>query len=268
MAAAGEQMVAEGGEDRCKELVDYNRDPNGERLLGAILLMISAWTAGGLMIVMGLTIVVGKIAACLMFGLVPFGGVLVILPSQGRRLAWSLVGAIGKSVVIVVGIGGALSITMLSLTSVAEVAEDVTMIERFALVNLVIMIAFTMRRRVIASGETLASRMKDYMSAPRGSGHDWTNTTAGSGGGGDDGESPLMAADRAVGMVGYGAAAGPAYAAAGGSVMAGRFLIKRMEERRVARRSYKNLQKISLWKRTRNNQARIRRWRAWGQPLP
>jgi hypothetical protein len=234
------EMTAAGPE--CKALVDFNRDPDGNRLLGAVLVMISAWTAGGLMITMGLTIVVGKITALLMFGLVPFVGVLVILPAQGRRIAWSVVLAMGKAVVVVVGIGGALSITMLSLTSVADVTESVSMIERFAMMNLVIAIAFTMRRKVIASGEIFTARMREYMSTARGSGHDWASATQGVGG---DGDTPLMAADRYLGL-------GAGYAVGGSAAMASRFAIKRTTEGRVARRSYKNLQKVAYWKRRKN----------------
>jgi hypothetical protein len=234
------EMTAAG--EACKPLVDFNRNPSGERLLGAILVMISAWTAGGLMITMGLTIVVGKVTALLLFGLVPFVGVLVILPAQGRRMAWAIVLSMGKAVVVVVGIGGALSITMLSLTSVADVTEGVSMIERFMLVNLVIAIAFSMRRRVIASGEIFANKMKEYMSTARGQGHDWTGVTTGLGA---DGDSPLMAADRYLGM-----SAG--YAVGGSAALLGRTYIKRTTAGRLARRSYKNLQRVAYWKRRKN----------------
>jgi hypothetical protein len=237
------EMTAAGGSTHaCDKLVEYNRDPDGNRLLGAVLVMISSWTAGGLMITMGLTVVVGKITALLMFGLVPFVGVLAILPAQGRRLAWGIVLAMGKAVVVVVGIGGALSITMLSLTSVADVTENVSMIERFMIVNLVIAIAFSMRRKVIASGEIFTSRMKEYLSTARGQGHDWASTTQGIGA---DGETALMAADRYLGL-------GAGYAVGGSAVLASRTYIKRSTEARVARRSYKNLQKVAYWKRRKN----------------
>jgi hypothetical protein len=236
-------MRAAGGDRKvCDQFADFNRNPSGERLLGAVLVMISAWLAGGLMITMGLTIVVGKITALLLFGLVPFLGVLIILPAQGRRMAWAIVLAMGKAVVIVVGIGGALSITMLSLTSVADVTEEVSMVERFTIVNLVIAVAFSMRRRVIASGEVFAAKMKEYMSTARGSGHDWTGVTAGVEG---DGGTALANADRFLGL-----AAG--YSVGGSAALAGQTYIKRAAERRNARRSYKNLQRLSYWKRRKN----------------
>jgi hypothetical protein len=99
-----------------------------------------------------------------------------------------------------------------------------------------------MRRRVIASGEVFAAKMKEYMSTARGQGHDWTGVTAGVEG---DGGTALANADRYLGL-----AAG--YSVGGSAALAGQTFIKRTTEGRVARRSYKNLQRVAYWKRRKN----------------
>lgn len=234
-------QMAELGGDKCADLVEFNRNPSGIRFLGALLVLVSGALVAVLLGLVGLTIVVGKFVALLLFAVAPFAALVTILPGGGRRLAWSWMTTLVQVVIAVIGVSFLLSLLLLTLRALIGLTGDIPLIERFLLMNLVVVVVFGARRSLLASGQRFATHLREYLSATRGSGATWAGTAASASGGLD-----LLNADRWAG------------AAAGGPLVAAyqrNLAIRRAKY--TARLGYKNLQAISRWKRTEN--ARNRR---------
>ena len=239
------QQMAAAGTDCPQELVEFNRNPDGTRLLGALLVMLSSLAVAVLLTIVALTVVVAKIVAVMLFALVPFGAIVAILPAYGRRLTWAAVTALIQVVMAVIGMSFLLSLLLLTLTELIGLSGDVALIERFALMDLVVFIVFAARRNLLQGGQTFAGRLSEFLSSTRSSGATWAGaaTAAGAGRSGLD----LLNVDRAA----AGALGGPLRVGVASTLL-------RLHERRSARRSYRNLEQVAIWKRARNTQSR--RW--------
>jgi hypothetical protein len=251
------QMMRRAGHGECAGLAEFNRNPSGTRLMGAILMMISAVLVAILLGLMALTIVIGKFVALLLFAVAPLAAVVTILPGAGRKMAWSWVSALVQVLLAVIGMSFLLSLLLLTLLSVSSLTENVSLIERFLLMNLVVVIVFAARRQMLHAGQRLAGRFAEYMSATRGNGTTWAQAASSAHGTGMN----LLAVDRAVRLT-VGRTVGAPVSAAGSHVA------RRLQERRIARRGYRNLVRVSRFKRAENarNAAWIRRHS--GQPVP
>jgi hypothetical protein len=232
----------------CAPLADFNKDPSGTRLMGAILMMVSTIIIGVLLTLIALTIVVGKFIALLCFAVAPMAAMVCILPGWGRKLAWTWVSTLGQVILAVIGMSFLLSLLLLALMALAQLTAGVTLIERFLLMNLIVLIVWSARRSMLASGQRLAGRMAEFMSAPRGTGMTWNAAAVASHGTGVN----LLNVDRTA-LWAVGAPAATVYNSA----------LLRYREQRMSDRGYRNLQRLAYWKR-RQNYPIVRRQR--GRP--
>jgi hypothetical protein len=262
------QEMRRAGNGQCAELADFNAEPSGTRLLGALLVMASSILVAVLLILLGLTIVVGKLLALLLFAVAPLAALVTILPGAGRRLAWSWLTSLMQAVIAVVAMSFLLSLLMLAVDGLLTRTSEVHMIETFFTLNLLVLIVMSTRRSVLRSAQRFAGRLGEYLSTTRGSGGSWASAAAAAGG---NRGLDLLHVDRAV--WGAGVAAGWAgRAAAGWTARAAirpvtRTIGTRWQERRMAGRSYRNLQRVSEWKRSQNYRNAQRR-PAWNERHP
>lgn len=180
----------------CDEQADFNHDPNGSRLFGAVLTFGASIVMVVLIALIALTIVVAQVVLVILFALLPFAALAGILPGAGRELAWRWVAALLRVALAVVGMSFVLSLLLLTIRSLLEVSTDVGLVERFALVNMVVLAAFIARRRIINSGHGLAASMGQRLAARRSGG---------------DRVAPWLAAPALAGATGFalGASVGP-----------------------------------------------------------
>jgi hypothetical protein len=232
--------MREAGDD-CEQFATFNASSNGTRLLGAVLTMVAGFVLAVLLTLVSLTVVVAKLVAVLVFALAPFAALTAILPGYGRRLAWSWVTALIQVVIAVVGMGFLLSFLLLITGGVLESTADVDLVERFAVLNIMVFVVYFARKRLLANSQSLAGRLGDYWAATRGSGTPWTG--AGPGAGVD-----LLGADRVVTPPAKVAATAAGVAAILPVALTGRTIATRWRERRVIRRQYRNLRRVSNWK--------------------
>jgi TrbL/VirB6 plasmid conjugal transfer protein len=230
-----QQMTEQGGSG-CQALVDYNRNPSGTRFVGAVLVLLSSVLVAVLLGLVGLTIVVAKFVALLLFAMVPFVSPFMILPGGGRRLGWSWVTTLMQVVTAIVAMSFLLSLLLITLKELNEMTGDVPVVERFLLMNLVVMVVFAARRSVLSGGQRFAAHMRAYLSATRGTGATWAGTAPASGNG-----LNLLGVDRGLGM-----------AAGATTVAAWNRHVAMSRARYASRLGYKNLQAIAKWKRRTN----------------
>jgi hypothetical protein len=99
----------------CDQQADFNHDPNGNRLFGAVLTFAAAGIMGVLVTLVAITVVVAQMVAIVLFSLAPFALLAGILPAGGRTLVWAWIGALGRVVLAVVGMSFVLSLLLLTV---------------------------------------------------------------------------------------------------------------------------------------------------------
>jgi TrbL/VirB6 plasmid conjugal transfer protein len=178
-AAARDRILADGphGADDaprqamtaadCREQAEFNHDPNGSRLFGAVLTLVAAVIMVVLIVLVALTVVVAQMVAIVLFSLAPFALLAGILPAGGRTLAWAWLGALGRVLLAVVGMSFVLSLLLLTVQALLAATTDVGLVERFALLNVVIATMFIARKRILAGGHNLASHLAQRLATRR-----------------------------------------------------------------------------------------------------
>jgi hypothetical protein len=178
-AAARDRILAEGphGNDDeprdamnlagCSEAADFNHDPNGTRLFGAVLTMVAALITAVLITLVAVTVVAAQVVAIVLFSVAPFAMLAGVLPAGGRALAWAWLGALGRVVLAVVGMSFLLSLLLLTVNAMLAGTADASILERFALVNLVVVVMFIARKRILAGGHNIASQFAQRMATRR-----------------------------------------------------------------------------------------------------
>ncbi|MGH9213340.1 MAG: type IV secretion system protein [Acidimicrobiales bacterium] len=227
----------------CEEEARYNRDPVGEKMLGAFLTMLAALVVAFFLGLMALTVVISKFLVAVLFAILPFAALGAILPGGARRMAWSWLGTLLQLIVAVVAMSFLLALLMLGVDEVLRSTADLDLVERWFIVLLIVSCVFFARRRMLAGSKSLAENFANTMTrlTPAGA-----SSTTGNWGGVD-----LQGVDRGVSRTARTAAIAGAYgsiaagsAVAGGLAVAGRTVVVRRAEARVARRNLRNLTEI------------------------
>jgi hypothetical protein len=151
----------------CDEQAEFNHDPNGSRLFGAVLTFVAAMVMVVLVVLVAVTVVVAQMVAIVLFSLAPFALLAGILPAGGRTLAWAWLGALGRVLLAVVGMSFVLSLLLLTVQALLAATTDVGLVERFALLNVVIATMFIARKRILTGGHNLASHLAQRLATRR-----------------------------------------------------------------------------------------------------
>ena len=233
----------------CTDEKNYNHKPTNTRLLAAIISAVASVMAAVFLITVGLTVVLAKFVTLMLFTLLPFAVLVVVLPGGGRRLFWMWAASVGQAVGAVVGMGFLLALMLQALKELFAITEDVSMVERFVLMLLLVALLMGARRRLLASGQAVATRWADNLSNVRlgGGGAAWQGATGGQG-------VAYGGVDRLVGTLGRGggrAAAGAArgVARAPGAVVGGgwRIMTANWNRHQNAKLSLGNLRKMKRY---------------------
>ncbi|MFP3899528.1 MAG: hypothetical protein ACLFXM_01655 [Acidimicrobiia bacterium] len=210
----------------CHAEADFNETPGGQRLMGALLSMGASFVVSFVLLAVGLTVIIGKFVALLLFALAPFVGLVAVLPAGGRRLAWLWLTTLVQMIVVVIGMSFLLSLMLMGLTRLFEATADVSLVERFFVVNLAVLVMAMARRRLLSGTRAGAGRITDNLTNVRlgGGGAPWQGPMGSQG-------AHLLNIDRGLR---YGAWGAGLTALAGG-----RILEQRLRERRAWRNTLK-----------------------------
>lgn len=148
----------------CEAQAEFNADPNGSRLFGSVLTMTAALVMVVLVGLVSLTIVVAQIVAVVLFAVAPFAALGAILTGNARKLALGWIAAMIRVILVVVGMSFVLSLLLLTIEALLSAGADATLVERFALVNIVVIAMFAARRRVLHAGADLAANIGGRLS--------------------------------------------------------------------------------------------------------
>lgn len=148
----------------CQEQAEFNHDPSGQRLFGAVLTMTAALVMVVLIGLVSLTIVVAQIVAVVLFAVAPFAALGAILTGGARRLALGWISAVIRVILVVIGMSFVLSMLLLTVEALLSAGAEADLIERFALVNIVVIAMFGARRRVLHAGADMANSIGGKLS--------------------------------------------------------------------------------------------------------
>lgn len=183
-ADARDQILADGphGNDNeprqlmddagCEAQSEFNHEPSGQRLYGAVLTLVAAVIVVVLVVLISVTILVAQVAAVLLFAVAPFAALGAVLPGSGREIAWRWVAGLIRAGLVVVAMSFVLSLTLLSVDAMLASGDGDGdgLIERFTLVNLVVVGMFIARKRIVSTGAHLASQVGSRLSSRRAGG--------------------------------------------------------------------------------------------------
>ena len=211
----------------CKDLADFNHKSREEGMLGAFLTMLVALVVAFFLGLMAITVVISKFLVALLFAILPFAAVGAVLPGAGRRLAWSWFGTLLQLVVAVLLMSFLLSLLLLGVDEVLRTTADVNLVQRWFIVLLTVGAVYFGRKRLLASSKSLGENFADSMTRLSPGGRNWSGASKG---------IDLTGIDRGAKHTLVGAGVG---VAAVGSAVG-----NRLRERRVARRGYRNLERM------------------------
>lgn len=250
------------GGPECEALASFNQEPNGERLMSAVVTAAAALVLSMVLGLMSLTILLAKFVAAVLFALAPLAAVAAILPNAGRKVAWMWGTTLLQAIVVVVAMSGLMAVGMLLIVPTVETALDAggSPVTAYIMVAGPLAIVWIGRRKALSGLKNFSDGFADKMARFNpGSGGGPSFAGAGGGGGGQAGGQSLFGAPRAENFVqGMTAASTGATAAmAGGAMLArgargvvrahnapfragGKLFLKRREEKRRANLAMRN----------------------------
>jgi hypothetical protein len=161
------QMMRAAG---CTEEADFNHDPSGTRMFGATLTCIAAISVVALLALMAMTLAVAQVLAIVLFALAPLALLAGILPGAGRELLWRWGMALLRAVFAVVGMSFVLAMLLMTVSAVLTGTEAIGLVERFALVNTVVIAMFVARKRILTAGHNATAQLGHRLASRRAGG--------------------------------------------------------------------------------------------------
>lgn len=221
-----------GSVPECEKAAEFNADVGTERMLGGLLIMIVALVVAAFLGLAAVTVVISKFLIAVLFAVMPFAILGAILPGTGRRIAWAWLGALVQLLVTAIGMSFLVALMMLAIEEVLGLTADRDLIERWAIVLLVVGTVYFTRKSLLSGGRALGTNLANALTrmSPASAGYQGRGSI-----GFDMNRTDRIAyGSMRGGIIGGGVAA----AAVGGHVMG------RLAERRVARRSYRGANKL------------------------
>jgi hypothetical protein len=181
-AAARDQLLANGphGNDDqprdamrsagCDEEAEFNHDPSGSRMFGAVLTLVAALSVVALLALMAMTLAVAQVLAIVLFSLAPLAFLGGILPGAGREILWRWLTALLRAVLAAVGMSFVLAVLLMAVSAVLSGTEALGLVERFALVNTVVVATFVVRKRILTAGHTATAQLGHRLAGRRAGG--------------------------------------------------------------------------------------------------
>ncbi|HEY3140223.1 MAG TPA: hypothetical protein VGJ86_03795 [Acidimicrobiales bacterium] len=151
----------------CDDQADFNHEPTGTRLNGAILTLLASLLMVALVVLISLTVVIAQIVAVVLFAVAPFAALAAILPGGGRELAWRWLAALVRAGLVVIGMSFVLSLLLLAVQALLVADMNASLSERFVLVNIVVIAMFIARKRIVGAGAQFAAHLGGRLSAYR-----------------------------------------------------------------------------------------------------
>src|SRR5205807_8766255 len=139
----------------CHDLWTFNREPSMDRLGVALLSLISALIVIILLVLVAATIVAAQLVAVALIAVLPFAVLGGALPGAGRAFLWRWVALYARALLAIVMMSLFLAFLLLTTRAVLSAETGTSLLVREASLNLVTILAFVARKRILAAGHRI-----------------------------------------------------------------------------------------------------------------
>lgn len=150
--ADGDQARELMEEANCEREASFNENATAQRFFSAAVTTVSAGAIALLITIIAFTIVVAKIAAIALVIVAPFAALSAILTAGGRRLALLWLSRLLQILLVVMGMSLVLALLLQLMRAVVPFIASAGLIERFAVLNLIVVAMFLIRRSLLSAG--------------------------------------------------------------------------------------------------------------------
>jgi hypothetical protein len=154
----------------CKAEATFNKDPSGDRLWAAVLVLVATIFVMILLVLIAATLIASQIGVVVALALSPFALVAGSLPAGGRQLLWRWLGGVGRALAGVVMTGVFLSLFLVSVGAVLNATSGEFLIVQMGVIDLLVVMALIARKRLLKAGRRGVNRAVQRLEQSRAGG--------------------------------------------------------------------------------------------------
>lgn len=162
------QIVSVMDTPPCTALYTFNRQPSTDRLGVAVLVLAASVT---LMVSLGLiagTVILAQLVAVMLIALMPFAALAAALPGAGRSVLWLWGTAFVRALATIVVMAAFLTFLLLVGDALLASGQGQSLLVQMAVLNLVAVLGFSLRKRLLAAGRSTVDRAGRRLTRPVG----------------------------------------------------------------------------------------------------
>lgn len=165
-----DQVVSAMDTPPCTALYTFNREPSTDRLGVAVLVLAASAI---LMVSLGLvagTVILAQLVAVILVGVMPFAALAAALPGSGRTVMWLWGTALVRALVTIVAMSAFLTFLLVAGDALLASGQGQSLLVQMAVLNLVAVLGFSLRRRLLNAGRSTVDRAARRLTRPAGAG--------------------------------------------------------------------------------------------------
>jgi len=165
---------------KCDALYKFNTQPSMERLGMAALALFAALIVMVLLVMVAGTVVAAQLVAVVLIALTPFAVLGGALPGAGRQMLWRWMAGFARTLLTILMMSSFLAFLLVTTKAVFDTTTGDALLVRMVALNLVTIVAFVARKRMLAAGHRVATNFGQRLGSGSVGGHrsSWMAPTA------------------------------------------------------------------------------------------
>ncbi len=155
----------------CDALYKFNTQPSMERLGTAALALIAATIIVILLVLVAGTVVAAQLVAVVLIALTPFAVLGGALPGAGRQMLWRWMAGFARALLTILLMSAFLAFLLVTTKAVFDTTGGNDLLVRMVALNLVTIVAFVARKRLLAAGHRVATNFGQRLGSASVGGH-------------------------------------------------------------------------------------------------
>jgi len=155
----------------CDALYKFNTQPSMERLGMAALALFAAIVIMVLLVLVAGTVVAAQLVAVVLIALTPFAVLGGALPGAGRQMLWRWMAGFARTLLTILLMSAFLAFLLVTTQAVFDTTTGDALLVRMAALNLVTIVAFVARKRMLAAGQRVATNFGQRLGSASVGGH-------------------------------------------------------------------------------------------------
>lgn len=143
----------------CDDEYAFNRDPSAERLVASAMVVFAALVVMVLLVLVAGTLVAAQLLAVGLIAVMPFALASGVLPGGGRQMLWRWIAGVLRALAAILMMAVFLSFFLVSVNAMLAATEAESLFVRFAVLDLLVILMFMVRSRLLRAGKSLADNV-------------------------------------------------------------------------------------------------------------